>query len=140
MSLAGSMRGKRLEAWATSVPGISSPQPATSPGRFILAGSSDWPNWDSMAWASAGVTGLSTHRFAAVMSGTGAYRMRLPQGANNRTMTVIGTRDIGADLRVVAPGPADLVVELGGEGAFADPGGVGLDDAQHIAGRARPKA
>jgi hypothetical protein len=30
--------------------------------------------------------------------------LRLPQGAN-RTMTVIGTRDIGGDLRVVAPGP-----------------------------------
>ena len=30
--------------------------------------------------------------------------LRLPQG-NNRTMTLIGTRDIGADLRVAAPQP-----------------------------------
>ena len=47
----------------------------------------------------------------------------------------------GAELVAALAEPlADLVVELGRERAGADAGGVGLDDAEHEAGRRRAEA
>ena len=91
------------------------------------------------------VAGADLHRLEAVEhvelgqrdAGDAADRDRLAHEHGVEPAAAAAAAGDGAELvAALAEALADLIVLLGREGAGADAGGVGLDDAEHEAGRA----
>ena len=83
----------------------------------------------------------STSSLVSAIAGDAADRDRLAhQHRVEPAAAALAAGDRAELVAALAEPLADLVVELGREGARADAGGVGLDDAEHEARRRRADA